>query len=162
MTIRTRVRANGETSIRKSVGELDTTVSKSKGSLQPSSNDGFQLDKKNPSKKKSSRSSKSTQPTFIKYEVLSWIGLSICIAIFAYVVHEEFYIIQSKQTQSHSARAIPGPITVTIEEPGTYTWSHKIEQPGIYTWSDGRITTHKTETKTVCAAHCHRTTNLPQ
>jgi hypothetical protein len=155
MTVMRRVKADGKASVPKP----DTTVSGPKNSSRPGSSVGSQpkvknsskkhLRKQKPSKEKSSKSSWWTQQDF-ELVFTSLIMLSLA-GFFAFDVSGRFYSAVCNQERADPARAYPGPISLTIDKPGTYTWSAAIEQPGTYVWSDGVLTTYSTQfaTRTV-------------
>lgn len=164
MTIRRRVKPDGETSI----WETNRIVSGPKDSSQTNSNVEAQPRKKSPSKKqptkksaskkKSSRFSKSKQSSCDTLEVelediLGFAALiTILVAILAFVIHGKYCNTSSTKGQTLCTGTPPkGPITMTIDRPGTWTWL------------EGRLTTHAylTATKTVCPGHCNRITSPP-
>ncbi|KAH0354514.1 hypothetical protein KCU81_g1466, partial [Aureobasidium melanogenum] len=164
MTIRRQVKPDEKTSIHATdttvSGPEDSSRSNSDVDAQPrkKSPSGKRPIKKTPSKEKRSKSSKLEQPSrdTIEVEVEDILGfaalITILVAILAYVVHGKYCDISSTKWQSLCTGTAPkGPITMTIDRPGTWTWL------------EGRLTTHAylTATKTVCPGHCDRITSPP-
>lgn len=167
MTFNTGLKLDNETSMSKRLENPDSTVSKPKDSPSSNTNDIIQAKKKRAFQKKSTRFSNWTLPSRNTIKgVLCLIGLITYFASFVYVMvkgpydtstnQEPIHKNSTNQAQPEPATAHPGAITLTGEQPDTYTWSGAVEEPGIYIWSTGTrtrvIPMTATVTKTSCTA----------